>query len=332
MSPLFRSPSRLLRACALAIASLAATLAAAVAPAMASSSIILTNQTTPNSGVVLTGADGQRHLWTPDSTLGVCRVDRNADGSYTEDQASCLSLFGKGNIKPGQIAYDGTKYLYVTDQAAKSNGVIKVAYDPALNGGKGGLSVLDRSVLAPTCGLAGNVPWGAAIGPDHNLYVSFKKNANIVRVKSPAAFSGNCGDVQVMGQSGDRKKSFGLAFAGANLWETNNNGVGVIPNAPAVVGTQAQSSEAFPLPGALAITSDANGTVYVGTANAVMAFDGIAGSTPAPLATGFQFVSGLSVDPATVTPGAPAGLLFVGDDTSNGTIPSTGRISTLTTP
>jgi hypothetical protein len=332
MSLLSRSPRRrLIKATAVAAASVAASFAAAATPALAASNVVVTNQTTPNSGVVLAANDGAQHLWTPDTNFGVCRVDRNADGSYTEDLASCLSVFGKGNIKPGQIAYDG-HYLYVTDQAAKSNGVIKVAYDPASNGGKGGLSVLDRGLLAPTCGLGGNVPWGAAMGPDHNLYLSFKKNANIVRVKSPAAFSGNCGDVQVMGQSGDRKKSFGLAFAGTNLWETNNNGIGVIANAPSVLNGQAQSTEAFAIPAVQAITSDAQGTVYVGTANSVLAFDGVAGSTPATLATGFQFVSGLSVDGSTVTPGQPAGKLFVGDDPSNGTLNNQGRIWTLTTP
>ena len=323
---------RLIRSTAIAVASLAAMLIAAVSPAMASTSTqILSNQTTPNSGVVLTGTDGQQHLWTPDTNFGVCRVDQNADGTYTQDLTSCLSLFGKGNIKPGQVAYDSTTgYLYVTDQAAKSNGVIKVKYDPTLNAGKGGLSVFDRSVLAPTCGgIAGNVPWGAAVGPDHNLYVSFKKNANIVRVKNPAAFSGNCGDVQVMGQSGDRKKSFELAFAGANLWESNNNGIGVIANAPAVT-SQAQSTEVFAIPATFALTSDANGIVYVGTANSVMAFDGIAGTTPTTIGSGYAFVSGLSVDPTTVTPGKPAGKLFVGDDPSNGTFNNQGRIWTLT--
>jgi len=316
----------------LVIAALAAAAgAAASAPAFAATSTqILDNQTFPRGGVVLTGADGQQHLWTPDHLNGVCRADQNADGTFTLDKSSCLLAFGGSPaIKPGQLAYDG-HYLYLPDLSAKSIGVGKVGYDPAANGGRGGLSVLDRQVLAPSCGLAGNLPWGAVIGPDHNLYLSFKKNGNITRVKNPAAFSGNCGDVQNIGLSGDGRKSFALAFAGTNLWETNNNGVGVIPNATAIVTGQVPSSNVFPMAGANGITSDSNGTVYVGTTNSVLAFDGINGSTPAALATGFSFVGGLTVDPASVTPGQPAGRLFAGDDPSNGLTPLAGRIWLVT--
>jgi hypothetical protein len=304
-----------------------ASLATILPAAAATSTQILSNQTFPHGGVVLTGADGQQHLWTPDHINGVCRVDQNADGSYTLDQSSCLLAFGGSPaIKPGQLAYDG-HYLYIPDMSSKSIGVGMVAYDPAANGGRGGLSLFDRRVLAPNCGLGGNLPWGAALGPDNNLYLSFKKNGNITRVKNPAAFSGNCGDVQNIGLSGDTRKSFALAFAGTNLWETNNNGVGVIPNATAIVSGQVHSNNVFLMAGANAITSDQNGHVYVGTTNSVLVFDGVNGSTPATLATGFAFVSGLSVDGASVTsPTLPASRIFVGDDPSNGLTPLAGRI------
>src|SRR5262249_50756418 len=69
--------------------------AATSAPAFAATSTqILDNQTFPRGGVVLTGADGQQHLWTPDHLNGVCRVDQNADGTFTLDKSSCLLAFG----------------------------------------------------------------------------------------------------------------------------------------------------------------------------------------------------------------------------------------------
>jgi hypothetical protein len=317
-----------LRAAGIVAAAVAAVLVGAAAPALATtSSIILTNQTTPAGGVVLTGADGLQHLWTADHINGICRVDQ-VGGVWTEDSSSCLLAFGGSPaIKPGNLAYDG-HYIYLPDVSAKSIGIGKVAYDPTLNAGRGGLSIFDRAVIAPNCGLAANLPWAATIGPDLNLYVSFKKNANITRIKNPGAFSGNCADVQTIGLAGDGKKSFALAFAGTNLWETNNNGVGVIANATAFVsGPPLHSNNIFLVAGALGLASDSNGEVYLGTSTDVRVFDGVVGSNPVTIATGQAFVSGLSIDPTTVgLPGTVAGHVFAGDDTSNGLTPLTGRI------
>jgi hypothetical protein len=327
-----RRPLAGLRAAALIATAVAAALVTTAAPALAATStLILPNQTFPHGGLVLTGSDGQQHYWTPDHINGVCRADQ-AGGVWTVDRSSCLLAFGGSPaIKPGQLAYDG-HYIYMPDLSAKSIGVGKVAYDPTANAGRGGLSIFDRGVI--NCGLAGNLPWGATLGPDNNLYVSFKKSANITRVTNPATFAGNCADVKTIGISGDGKKSFSLAFAGTNLWETNNNGVGVIPNATAITGVPVPSNNIFLIAGANGLTSDSNGLVYIGTTVDLQVFNGVTGSNPVQIATGFAFAAGVAVDPTTVVVGsaAPAGSVFVADDTSDGLTPGAGRVWLVTSP
>ena len=235
---------RLGRAAALVATATTAVLLGSMTPALAATAtVIVTNQTFPSGGVVLTGADGLQHYWDGGPHHGVCRFDATGT-TWTKDTSSCLLAFGGSpQIKPGNLSFDG-QFVYIPDVSAKSIGVGRAGYDPTLNGGKGGFASSTAQSIAPNCGLAGNLPWATDIGPDGNLYVSFKKNANITRVINPGAFSGNCADVSNIGLSGDGRKSFALAFAGTNLWETNNNGVGVIPNATAIPnGTVVQSSK-----------------------------------------------------------------------------------------
>ena len=324
---------RLGRAAGIVAAATAAVLVGTITPALAATStIVVTNQTAPRGGVVLTGADGLQHLWEGDEISGLCRFDPTGT-TFTKDPSSCLLAFaGSPAIKPGNVSFDG-HYIYLPDISAKSIGVGKVAYDPAANLGKGGLSIFDRGVVAGTCGLAGGLPWATALGPDGNLYVSFKKNANITRIIHPGAFSGNCADVHTIGTSGDGRKSFALAFAGTNLWETNNNGIGVIPNATAITTGTVPSNEIFLVAGANGMTSDANGEVYVGNNTDLQVFDGINGSNPVSVATGFSLVMGVAVDPTSVgLPGTLAGRVLVADDPTGGLSPGTGRTWLVTLP
>lgn len=324
---------RLGRAATLVATATTAVLLGSTTPALAATAtIIVTNQTAPTGGVVLTGADGLQHLWEGDEISGLCRFDPTGT-TWTKDPNSCLLAFaGSPAIKPGNVSFDG-HYIYIPDLSSKSIGVGKVAYDPTLNGGKGGLSIFDRGVVAPTCGLAGSLPWATAFGPDGNLYVSFKKNANITRIINPGAFSGNCADVHTIGTSGDGRKSFALAFAGTNLWETNNNGIGVIPNATAITTGTVASNEIFLVAGAVGMASDANGEVYVGTTTDLEVFDGVAGSNPVSVATGLSLVNGVAVDPTSVgLPGTLAGRVLVADDPTGGLQPNTGRTWLVTLP
>jgi hypothetical protein len=325
---------RLGRAAALVATATTAVLLGTMTPALAATStVIATNQTFPSGGVVLTGADGLQHFWTADHIQGICRFDGSGT-TWTEDPNSCLLAFGGSPaIKAGNLSFDG-HYLYIPDLSAKSVGIGKVAYDATLNAGRGGWSVFDRGIVAPNCGLAGNLPWATAVGPDGNLYVSFKKTAAITRIINPGAFSGNCADVHQIGISGDGRKSFALAFAGPNLWETNNNGVGVIANATTIPNNvTVQSNNIFPVAGAMGLTSDVNGEVYLGTSTDFRVFDGLTGSNPVTVVTGLAFVNGVTIDPTSVgAAGTLAGRVFLGDDPSNGLTPNVGRIWLVTLP
>jgi hypothetical protein len=294
----------------------------------ATQSTLASGVTFPLGGVVLKGSNGSTHLWSPDHLNGVCRVDATGLNS-----GSCVLFVNGSALKPGQLSYDpATNYIYVPDLSAKSLGVVRLKYDPTGDGGNGNISFFDRTVLAPSCGIGGNLPWGSAIGPDGNLYLSFKKSSNIVRVKNPASQSTiPCGDVQVMGSAGDGKKSFALAFVGSTLGETNNNGVGIIPNAAqcavAPNGT-CRSSEVVvgPIPGAYGISGDATtNSFWVGGLNGVyrMGLDGTVAlyqSEPAQ-------VFGLTTAAPRNAAGVPT--LYGSTDTSGGLLPGTGTLFRL---
>ena len=55
------------------------------------------------------------------------------------------------------------------------------ALDPLLKlGGNAGVHQ-----TLPGCGIPGNIPNSAVLGPDGNLYVGFKQSGNILRIVSP---------------------------------------------------------------------------------------------------------------------------------------------------
>ena len=301
-----------------------ASLAAAGVAQAATQTTLASNMTFPLGGVVLQGANGSTHLWSPDHINGVCRID--ATGL---NQGSCVLFVNGSALKPGQLSYDPVNnYIYVPDLSSKSLGVIRLKYDPNGDGGNGAISFFDRTVLAPNCGIGGNLPWGSALGPDGNLYVSFKKTSNIVRIKNPTALTIPCSDVQVMGTAGDGKKSFALAFLGTTLAETNNNGVGIIGHADqcatAATGT-CRSSEVVVgrIPSPYGIAGDATtNSLWVGGLDGVyrMTLDGtISLYQPEPAQ-----VVGLTVSDPRAAAGTPT--LYGSFDTTRGLVPNTGTL------
>jgi hypothetical protein len=306
-------------------------LAGAGAAQAATQTTLAPNMTFPLGGLVLKGANGSTHYWTPDHINGVCRVD--ATGL---NQGSCVLFVSGSALKPGQLSYDpATNYIYVPDLSAKSLGVVRLKYDPTADSGNGGISIFDRTVLAPGCGIAGNLPWGSALGPDGNLYLSFKKTSSIVRLKTPSAQTTiPCSSVQTMGTAGDGKKSFALAFVGTTLGETNNNGVGVIGNATQCAtpgfGT-CNSSEVVvgTIAGPYGITGDATtNSFWVGGLNGVYRF-GLNGSVALYQSEPAQVV-GLTIDPDPLTRSATGVPTLYGSmDSTGGLVPNSGTIFRL---
>jgi hypothetical protein len=309
-----------------ALALVIAALVGASSASAATTTTVATGLTSPNGGVMLTGANGSKHLWIPDHLNGVCRVD--ATGL---NQSTCALVLGPNAIKPGQLSFDPVNnYLYIPDLSAKSQGVYRVAYDPNGDNGNGSLSLFDRTQIAPGCGLGGNLPWSTALGPDGNLYVSFKKSPAIVRITNPAGVSIPCSNVKVMGNASDGRSAFSLAWVGTRLFEADNKGLGVISNATQCAVTVGTCNATPFLTGQIAapltVASDQqNSTLYVGDASQVWAVQVGATQSFAVYQTGFSFVSGITVDPSPLGAGNPP-VLYVGDDPSNGTLPNTGRI------
>jgi hypothetical protein len=308
----------------------------------ATTTLLVPAATAPRGGVVLQGtaidpATGKpvTHYWTPDHLNGVCRVDVDpVTGVGTMNRSTCVLFLGGGQIKAAQLSYDPqNQFIYVPDMSAQSKGVWRLRYLPSADNGNGAISIIDRTLLAPNCGVGGNLPWASALGPDGNLYLGFKKTGNIVRINHPAGFT-QCSDVQVIGNSADGRLSFALAFMGSDLWEADGRGLGVIPNAPACATAGAGTCNAVgvftgnpALPNALA-SDQTNHVLYVGDPSNIYALN-LAGApgtaTISTYATGFQFVFGLAVDPTTVAAGQ-APLIYAGDDPSRGAIPGAGRI------
>jgi hypothetical protein len=300
--------------------------AAGVAQA-ATQTTLATNMTFPLGGLVLQGANGSTHMWTPDHINGVCRVDATGLNS-----GSCVLFIGGSALKPGQLSYDPvTNFIYVPDLSSKSLGVVRLRYDPAADNGNGGISFFDRTILAQGCGLGGNLPWGSTLGPDGNLYVSFKKSANIVRITSPTDASIPCSNVKVMGTAGDGKKSFALGFVGTTLGETNNNGVGIIPNATLCatgsIGTCNSSNVVSgTVPGPYGITGDtATNSFWVGALNGVYRVS-LSGTVSLYQSEPAQVV-GLTAAGPRAADGTPT--LYGSTDTSLGLIPGTGSLFRL---
>ena len=316
---------RLLAALGAALVALVLTAGTALA---ATTTQVASGLTNPLGILQLAGGDGASHVWVSDHLNGVCRLDPATGGGLVENQNSCVLFIGKAALKPGQLSYDqATSKIYVPDLSSKSLGVVRLAYDPAADSGHGGISLFsDRQPIAANCGLGGRLPWASTLGPDGNLYVAFKKSADIVRVNTPSGASQTCATA---GSASDGKKALQLAFVGANLWEIDGNGLGVIPNAATANGVKA-SAVVGPSAAPTALAADpAHQALYVGNANTLYTFDAGPTSTGATavVANGFSFTTAISATTSTATGAFP---LLVGDDSSGGTLNQTGRLFSVT--
>jgi uncharacterized repeat protein (TIGR01451 family) len=210
------------------------------APPTASNTLLATGFTLPYGAQVLTGtainpATGTpfRHLWTADSG-GLCRLDPDLDagGPFTVNTATCITTVAGVAFGPGRLAYDPlTNTLYSVSDGAKAN-VARYHFLPDSDSGQGLVSTTAEFLGdGGGCGLGGNFPWALALGPDGNLYVSFKLNGNIVRVISPSSISVPCSNVQVMGSTADARRGLAIAWIGHDLWGSDVRGPFQITNA-----------------------------------------------------------------------------------------------------
>jgi hypothetical protein len=249
---------------------------------------------------------------------------------------------GFGNATGGQMLYDGNGNVYITQGVLANNtpssvqGILRVTVDPAT-----GLPTGSAVVIASNSGLGGNQPTAIALGPDGNLYFGNLKNGDIKRILNPAV--GNTQVVQSVGKTPNGRPVRSLAFFGNDLYIGSSDTLSRIGGA-----TQATCQGGC---NAAALADGFAGQPHVGlAADSTGIYFAVAGSvnqvwhvTPMVGGDAFAEVSAGGVDGNGNNAGGfafvsakcnlfqldPSGNLWIGDDTSNGTVPGNGRIWTI---
>lgn len=294
------------------------------------------------SGMMIIGAN----LWVGDQAQGLRHykpVDpNNADpintGQLMFDTTTDWSIGGGTECIPwcsvGQIAQDGSTRAYVTVFDHQKG-------QPFAVGGPGVWLVQIQSVfgnfspfegatqVAPTFGLAGDMPTATALGPDGKLYVGFLKNGNIKRITNPSQLNPTPQTqiVESVGVTPNGRSMRSMAFLGADLYIGTDQGLALVRNAANCTGNQGGCGNAVLVQdgnaGAphVALTSDGVGKLYLSVKGSVLRY------TPADgrfvtVSAGFLFVDGHT---NTLTQDG-FGNLWIGDDPSDGAINFSGRL------
>jgi uncharacterized repeat protein (TIGR01451 family) len=208
----------------------------------------------------------ERHLWVADATSGICRVDPDLDspGPYAMNLQTCPFKINGASITGGPMAFDptphyldpanpniATNYLYFVDEQRASQGIMRIGYEAAGDGGHGFLNFASLFVMAGNttgarfgggttgCALPGNpgLPDAATLSPLGDLWVGFKKSGSIVRFNQPGIASdtgfGTC-DTFITPVATVNKISNGLAFIGHDLWGADGTSPFFIKNADTI--------------------------------------------------------------------------------------------------
>lgn len=301
-------------------------------------------QLTVPSPVWLPGALGG-HLWIADNALTFCRLDGppTSYGTMTVNASTCDTTAKA----PSQAVYDprpnpdGTHYIYIADNSSKSQGAVRVTFNPATE-----TIVAGSGMVLGDGGTAGRTNSIALNPADGKLYIGHVKGGSIMRITSPnldqySQFT------EVVGRTTDgRGVRGGMAFVcGAHtgtcdlyIGEVGGNGVSVIPDAqgcnPFGFGGCEATVTAITtnIPGGL--TSDGTQYVFVGDSplshvGTILRYnvdtdtqDIVSSTVPGYTAsyplqhtqTTYTGITGIAID--------PSGNLYVGDDpTINASVP-----------
>lgn len=303
----------------------------------ASNTLLATGFTLPYGAQVLSGsainpATGLpfRHLWTGD-TGGLCRLDPDLDtgAPLTVNSATCITTVAGVAFTPGRLAYDPlTNTIYSVSDGNAAN-VARYHFLPDGDTGQGLVSATAEFLGdANGCGLSGSFPWALALGPDANLYVTFKTSGNLVRVIAPQSDVVPCSNMQVMGSTPDARRGLAISFVGHDMWGADIRGLFNIPNAdqcfsPANNFTPCKGTTRLKtlIPGVFTLTSDqaypaVNGdSLYIAeTQNAIVKLSGLSSSTGQisidnNWAANFLFLIAVAFDASPTGP-----VVYVGDD------------------
>lgn len=181
------------------------------------------------TGTAISSATGApvRHVWEGDQA-GFCRIDPDLDspGPYAVNTSTCVTSVAGTRYTPGRTAFDPINNIVYTVNNAKAQPVARLHFLPAGDSGQGLIGPSSEFIGDTNgCGVSGNFPWALALGPDGDLYLSFRKNGNLVRVLAPQAPSVPCSSFQVFGATADAKIGKGLAWIGHDLWGADGIGI-----------------------------------------------------------------------------------------------------------
>ena len=321
---------------------LLAALATVAANAQPTTTLFASGVAGPTGGLTLNGsginpATGNllRHLWSSDPVNGLCRLDPDIDtpGAHTINVATCVTTATGAALNAGEMSFDPTtNNIYAVDLAGKSSGVLRLHFLPDGDSGHGLIDKANAQVIGAGCNIGANNPTSAALGPDGNLYVGFKRVANIMRILAPQTEPLPCSNVQATVITFGPGIS-GMAWVGHDLFASDKNLTAVIANAdgcftpvngnnactagvflPALGFGVAASDQVFP--------STTGKDVFVGGLAAVDKFSLVTNTITTNYGgTSFSSIGGMAVDARN----SAAPIVFVGDDPSNGLNPTAGR-------
>jgi hypothetical protein len=242
-------------------------------------------------GSNLNAVTGQpvRHLWVGDANFGICRMDPDLDtgmaallanptspSPFAITISSCPFKLNGLSVTGGPMVFDpNTNNIYLVDEQTNSEGIFRLGYLPAAENGEGGIDFNSVFSMAgsitgsrfsggttgcafPSDSTAGitpapltGTPNAAALAPDGNLWIGYKKTGAIVRINNPATSSstgfGTCNDfVQLVAATPSRGGGNGMAFIGHDLWGADATGPFVIKNADTTCQALSQTAPQTP--------------------------------------------------------------------------------------
>ncbi len=275
-----------------------------------------------------------RHLWIPDHVNGLCRVDPHLDTPnnpvFALNLATCAPLPG------GPTTFDAAlNLIYIADEVANNTnlGLVRRTFNPAGDAGRGAVgATFVRLGDASSCGLKSARPSGMTLGPDGNLYLTFLKNGNVMRINGPSNASVPCGNFVNMASNG--RRNFGVAWVGTALYGLGEVGPWRVdavdatkcstPNV-ASCGTVDVFADVALIPGGIASNQKGktpNGTaLYVADINKVGKIDNPNGESPVVIA---NWTPTIMSNPPSITADTASGddpVVYVADDPGLGGSP-----------
>ena len=273
----------------------------------------------PATGATLPAALIQinTETWISDHLQGFCRLGVNGPETCVTNAALAP---GQAVAVPSTLNGAAVTYVYVPDTASKGLGVWRLLHD--------GTRIVNATLLAPGK-LSGARASAVAYGPDKKLYVVAGKNNSVMRIDTP---EGNSTNVENIGFVSGRAGPASMTFRGEDLYFAEATGITTIPAAKNCSSRLLCTARTFasPVGAPVFVTSDGN-YLYIADVSKAYRFT-FAGTSPSAiteLGTGFATISAIgfnSQPPASGMPGQTVRNLFVGDDTTAGTLTGTGRV------